>query len=130
MICSTESDWYSIGGGSINSGLFVASVVVVPGLPAGVVVAGVFTGEGALVAGVSVPPNENPEFLAAGVAVAGAGVADASLEASSVVLLPPKLNPADAVVVDASAGLEVWVLLQMRTLLLVDCFHYIKAIYC
>ena len=85
--------------------------VAKPGLAAGVEsFAGVLTGEGALGAGVSRPPNEKPDF-AAGVVVAAAGVAvdDESLDASFVVVPPPKLNPpaAAGVAVVSSAGLEV-----------------------
>lgn len=76
-----------------------AAGVVGPGLVAGVeVLAGVLTGDGALGAGVSVPPNEKPPVLAAGVADAES-LDDASFAA------PPKLNPPAAGATAVSAGL-------------------------
>lgn len=75
-----------------------AAGVVGPGLAAGVeVLAGVLTGDGALGAGVSVPPKEKPPVLAAG--VADAESLDASFAA------PPKLNPPAAGAAAVSAGL-------------------------
>lgn len=74
-----------------------AAGVESPGLVAGVeAFAGVFTGDGALGAGVSAPPNEKPPSLAAGVVAVGAGVVpvdsfDASLAAS------PNENPPEFV---------------------------------
>jgi hypothetical protein len=76
--------------------LAVLSVVALGDVKPGVaaVFVGVLTGDGALGAGVSTPPNEKPD-LAAGVVVVGAGVEDdaESLDASLVVVAPPKLNP-------------------------------------
>lgn len=75
---------------AVSAGL--AAGVARPGVAA--VSAGVLTGEGAFGAGVSTPPNENPD-LAPGVVVAGAGAADVESFAASLVA-PPKLNPPDA----------------------------------
>lgn len=97
-ICSTVSDWYSIGGGSIISGLLAAASFA-PGVKSGLA-AGVLTGEGALGAGVSTFPNENPDF-AAGVVVAGTGVVAVESFAAGA----PKLNPPAAAGLAASVGL-------------------------
>ena len=76
----------------------LAPGVVKPGFVAGVELsAGVLTGDGALGAGVSPPPNENPDFAA--------GVVE--LVVSFEAVASPKLNPpagAGAVAVVAGFG--------------------------